>query len=592
MLFESAQNAGAEPACSYFFEHPVQWIEIRRLEEIPEAFAAIEQAVADGFWVAGYLGYECGYHWEPSAAADFEAPEGLPLAAFGVYRAPVSPVPSAAEESACGLTDVALSLSPERFTEQFKRIQQWIAEGDTYQVNLTCRVEAAYSQGAEVLFAHMMQRQPVEFGAMLNVAGRVVLSASPELFFQRKGRELRVRPMKGTSRRGLDAAEDDRLAAALALDEKNRAENVMIVDLLRSDIGRIAEMGSVRVEDLFKVERHPSLLQMTSTVVGELREEMSFYELFRALFPCGSIVGAPKVRTMQIIRELEGRDRGVYTGAIGYIRPGGDAVFSVGIRTAVLEQGRLSMGVGAGVTAGSDADAEFEECLLKAEFLRDRSFELIESLRWEAGECALLELHLRRMERSAKFFGFSFERQSAQRAIAECADGLTTDRAWKLRMTMNAAGVCRVSAMPLEEETSAVLHARLWPEPMRASDAWLQHKTTRRAHYEWALRVAQKVGCVDAVFLNEHGMVTEGSIHNVLVRHGSLWRTPPLSAGILPGVYREHLLATQSEVLEQDIHVDELWGADEIYLMNAVRGLRRVELQREWLAAAPRIAGA
>ncbi len=585
MLLESAQDAGTESARSYFFEQPVQWIEIRTLEQVPEAFTAIEQAIADGFWVAGYLGYECGYHWEPAAAAHFEASGGLPLGAFGVYRAPVSPVPSVAEQNSCGLTDVALSLSLEQFTEQFDRIQQWIAEGDTYQVNLTCRVEAAYSHGAEVLFAHVMQRQPVEFGAMLNVHDRVILSASPELFFQLSGRELRVRPMKGTSRRGVDSAEDDRLAAALASDEKNRAENVMIVDLLRSDIGRIAKTGSVRVEDLFKVERHPSLLQMTSTIVGELREEMSFYELFRALFPCGSIVGAPKVRTMQIIRELEGRDREVYTGAIGYIKPNRDAVFSVGIRTAVLEEGRLSMGVGAGVTAGSKADQEYAECLLKAEFLRDRSFKLIESLRWEPGGCALLDLHLKRLERSAQYFGFAFDRESTERVIADYASELEGDGAWKLRLVMNAAGVCSVSATRIKEESSAVLQARLWPGPMRSSDPWLQHKTTRRTLYDEAVRVAHAAGCVDAVFLNEYGMVTEGAIHSILVRHGSVWRTPPLSAGILPGVYREHLLAMRPEVLERNVHVDELWSADEIYLMNAVRGSRRVELKRGFLSA-------
>jgi para-aminobenzoate synthetase / 4-amino-4-deoxychorismate lyase len=579
MLFESAQGAATEPARSYFFEHPVRWIEMRTLEQIPESFAAIEQAIADGFWVAGYLGYECGYHWEPAAVPQFEASGGLPLGAFGVYRAPASPVPCAVDENSCGLVDVALSLSSEQFTEQFDRIQQWIAEGDTYQVNLTCRVEAAYSHGAEVLFAHMMQRQPVEFGAMLHVRDRVILSASPELFFQLRGIELRVCPMKGTSRRGSDAEEDDRLAAALASDEKNRAENVMIVDLLRSDIGRIAETGSVRVEDLFKVERHPSLLQMTSTIVGELREEMSFYELFRALFPCGSIVGAPKVRTMQIIRELEGRDRGVYTGAIGYIKPDRDAVFSVGIRTAVLEGGRFSMGVGAGVTAGSKVEQEFEECLLKAEFLRDRTFELIESLRWENGGCTLLDLHLKRLERSAGYFVFSFDRESTQGAIAGCSSELTGDGAWKLRLVMNAAGACSVSAARLSEETSDVLQVRLWAEPMRSSDPWLQHKTTHRSLYDGALRVAQEAGCVDAVFLNEYGMLTEGAIHSILVRHGSVWRTPPLSAGILPGVYREHLLATRPEVLEQDIHVDELWNADEIYLMNAVRGMRRVQMK-------------
>jgi para-aminobenzoate synthetase/4-amino-4-deoxychorismate lyase len=581
MLLEDAKSSGAQSGRSYFFEDPVQWIEIRSLEEIPQAFSAIEQASADGLWVAGYLSYECGYHWEPQTVADFRPSAGLPLGAFGVYRAPVVPVRRDEDEVRCGLADVALSLSSEEFREQLDRVQEWISAGDSYQVNLTCCVESSYTHGAAALFAHMMRAQPVEFGAMLNLGDQMVLSASPELFFQLTGRDLRVRPMKGTSRRGSSLAEDEELAAALALDEKNRAENVMIVDLLRSDIGRIAETGSVRVRELFKVERHPSLLQMTSTIEATLREGLSFYDLFRALFPCGSIVGAPKVRAMQIIRTLEGRDRGVYTGAIGYITPQRDAVFSVAIRTAVLEHGRLSMGVGAGITAGSEAAAEYSECLLKGEFLRDCSFELIESMRWEAGGCALLELHLNRLERSANFFGFAFDRKTAQSTIEEYASQLSVDKVWKLRLCLNTTGSYTISSSEVDVPVSTPLIARLWPEPVQSSDLWLRHKTTLRAFYDEAHDVAQVAGCVDALFLNEAGMVAEGAIHSILVCHGDRWRTPPLAAGVLPGVYREHLLAVRPEISEEDIHGDELWTADHIYLMNAVRGLRRVELRRE-----------
>jgi len=581
MLYEAAPTA--EAGNSYFFEHPIQWIEIQTLQQIPSAFAAIEKAKSEGFWIAGYLGYECGYHWEPAGAPNFQPSSDLPLGAFGVYRPPTVPVHSGVQQSACGLTDVTLSLSREEFEKQFRHIQQWIADGDTYQVDLTCRVEAVYSHPADVLFSHMMLRQPVAFGAMLNIGGKVILSASPELFFQLERRKLRVRPMKGTSRRGTDETEDAVLANGLANDEKNRSENVMIVDLLRSDIGRIAKFGSVRVEDLFTVERHPSLLQMTSTIVGELREDISLYELFRAIFPSGSIVGAPKVRTMQIIRQLEGRDRGVYTGAIGYIKPDGDAVFSVAIRTAVLSESRVSIGVGAGITAGSNSNSEFEECLLKAKFLEDRSFELLESIRWESGSCQLLSLHMKRIERSARRFGFVFDQQSIRLAISGHASQLASDGAWKLRLAMNSAGICTITSSRIQTDTPSIPKVRLWPVPIHSSDVWLQHKTTRRILYDRALALAEKAGCVDAVFQNERGMVTEGAIHSILVRSGHIWRTPPLEAGILPGVFRQHLLRIRPEIREEDIHVGELSEADEIYLMNAVRGLRRVELQKEML---------
>jgi para-aminobenzoate synthetase/4-amino-4-deoxychorismate lyase len=577
MLFESATAPGS--TSSYFFEDPVRSIEVRSPEEMPAALLAMERALDEGLWVAGYFGYECGYHWEPRAGRNFQPAGDLPLAALGMYRSPTIPVVPSTPQPGCGLAAVVPSLSPQQFDERFSRIQRWITAGDTYQVNLTFRVEASYSDGADLLFAHMMQAQPVAFGAMLHAGGRVVLSASPELFFRLEGRKLYVHPMKGTARRGRDRAEDDQFAAGLARDEKNRAENIMIVDLLRSDIGRIAETGSVRVEGLFEVERHPSLMQMTSRVTGTLNPEVSLYQLFGALFPSGSIVGAPKVRTMQIIRELEARDRGVYTGAIGYITPEREAVFSVAIRTAVLEQGKVSMGVGAGITSGSQSEAEYAECLLKADFLLDRSFELIESLRWERGCCELVDLHLERLRNSAEFFGFPFDGGSMRAAIERKASQLAAGEVQKIRLTLNSAGAYRITGSRIDPDSFSPLKVRLWADPMQSGDSWLQHKTTRRVLYDEASRVAQEAGCVDAIFSNEFGMLTEGAIHSVLLCHGDRWRTPPLSAGVLPGVYRRHLLSTRPEIREQDVAVDELWTADHIYLMNAVRGLRRVLLE-------------
>ncbi len=576
-------------ACSYCFTNPLEWVEARTLDEVPQLFARLAAARAQGLWAAGYIGYECGYHWEPTAAPGFvPAPGRLPLAAFGIYRQPVVFLSTPSDAGALpgvglGLDHVALEITPDAFASKIAAIREWIEAGDTYQVNLTDQVEADYSGSAAELFTHMMTTQPVEFGALLSLpdagpGGCHILSASPELFFELRDREITVRPMKGTSPRGCDTFEDTALALALSRDPKNRAENIMIVDLLRSDLGRIAQTGSVRVQKLFEVEQFPSLLQMSSEITARLRPEIDMYTLFRSLFPSGSIVGAPKVRTMQLLQALEGRERGVYTGAIGYFAPNGDATFSVAIRTAVLANGKLTMGVGAGITYDSDAQAEYEECLLKTAFLREPPFELIETMRCETSVCALLPLHMARLGASAAHFGFRMCVADVEAAVQTAVAKLPCECAFKLRLTLHADGNITLGKPERIEADAAPLQAMLWPTPVRSTDEFLQHKTTRRALYDTAIRKAREQGYVDALFVNEHDMVTEGAIHNIVVRHGMHWRTPPLTAGVLPGVYRAHLLQTMPGLVEDNLTPEQLRGADEIWLTNAVRGMRRVSL--------------
>lgn len=580
-------------ACSYCFTDPVEWIEARTLDEVPQLFARLAAARVEGLWAAGYVGYECGYHWEPTAAPGFApAPGGLPLAAFGLYRQPEVFPSSLSQAPAAlgigrGLDRVALDITPDAFASKVDAIRRWIEAGDTYQVNLTDRVEADYSGSAAELFTHMMTAQPVEFGALLSLPGSGglggpggcrILSASPELFFELRDHEITVRPMKGTSPRGRNAIEDAALALALSRDPKNRAENIMIVDLLRSDLGRIAQTGSVRVQKLFEVEQFPSLLQMSSEITARLRPEIDMYTLFRSLFPSGSIVGAPKVRTMQLLQALEGRERGVYTGAIGYFAPNGDATFSVAIRTAVLREGKLTMGVGAGITYDSDAQAEYGECLLKAAFLREPSFELIETMRCEGGMCALLPLHMARLGGSAAHFGFRICVADVEAAVQAVAAGLPCECASKLRLTLDSMGNITLGKLERIEPDTTPLRVMLWPEPVQSTDEFLQHKTTRRALYNTAIQKAREQGYADALFINEHGMVTEGAIHNIVVRHGMRRLTPPLAAGVLPGVYRAHLLQTMPGLVEENLTPGQLRGADEIWLTNAVRGMRRVSL--------------
>jgi para-aminobenzoate synthetase/4-amino-4-deoxychorismate lyase len=426
---------------SYLFLNPTVTITAQSLEQLPTLFQDIEKAHAAGLHLAGYLNYECGYHFEPGR---FEPLHKQPstsnlIAWFGAYAQPLvfdhatgaflgpTPPQAATEPTPAAFTAEAnLDIPQTDYEEKIRRIKRYIEAGDTYQVNFTDSVTVAAPHSAAASFAALSAAQPVAYSALLHLGERHILSLSPELFFRIEQDRITTRPMKGTMPRGLDLADDDAHAARLQADEKNRSEHVMIVDLLRNDLGRICRPGSVRVEDLFSIERYRTLLQMTSTVTGNLLPGLSFYEIFRALFPSGSITGAPKLRTMQIIRELERHPRGVYTGAIGHIAPSGDAVFNVAIRTLVLRNHTAHMGVGGGIVADSDPASEYRECQLKASFLtRPRAdFQLIETMLFDSTSMPYIALHLNRLAASAQYFDFAFDRAAIESRIAAFASTL------------------------------------------------------------------------------------------------------------------------------------------------------------------------
>jgi para-aminobenzoate synthetase/4-amino-4-deoxychorismate lyase len=421
------------------------------------------------------------------------------------------------------------------------------------------------------------------------------------------GRRIVSRPMKGTARRGRTTREDGEIAEWLRGDPKNRSENVMIVDLVRNDLGRVAQTGSVKVEELFAVERYPTLWQMTSTVIAELRPDASFHDVFRALFPCGSVTGAPKVRAMQLIAELEDAPRGVYTGAIGFFSPR-QTVFNVTIRTLELDGAHGTMGAGSGVVIDSDAAAEYRECLLKAKFLTgpvhrttsptsenvpivsqpDKLF-LIETMLWDGGY-PLLELHLDRLEDSARYFDFSFDRAAVRAALDDharpFADQQLADTAprspRKVRLLIiDAEGNVEIGseALPPSDDPNRIGRVRLSSVRTNPADATLYHKTTQRPLYSLEHLRAKDRGYDDVLFLNLRGEVTEGAISNVFVVKDGRWFTPPVECGLLPGIYRRHLLETRPEIEERVLTLDDLRAADTIYLCNAARGLRRVTLE-------------
>jgi para-aminobenzoate synthetase/4-amino-4-deoxychorismate lyase len=384
--------------------------------------------------------------------------------------------------------------------------------------------------------------------------------------------------MKGTMPRGLDVGEDEEAAHRLQCDEKNRSEHVMIVDLLRNDLGRICAMGSVRVEDIFSVERYETLLQMTSTVSGTLRRGLSYYEIFKAMFPSGSITGAPKIRTMQIIREMERTPRGIYTGAIGYISPNRSATFNVAIRTLVLKDGEARMGVGGGIVADSDPSEEYRECLLKTEFLvrPPRDFQLIETMLWD-GEFTLLALHLDRLKSSAEYFSFSCDRAAIRAQLIEASSLYQLRQRYRVRLLLNATGKVTLTSTkyPLDAPTGFI---RLSPERTSSNDLFLRHKTTQRNLYESQYAEARANGLDDTIFLNERDEITEGAISNIFIQQSDRLLTPPLSSGVLPGVFRRYLLETSAGAEEHILKVTDLESADAVLLCNSVRGLWKVRL--------------
>jgi para-aminobenzoate synthetase/4-amino-4-deoxychorismate lyase len=382
--------------------------------------------------------------------------------------------------------------------------------------------------------------------------------------------------MKGTMPRGLDSTEDAQAALRLQRDEKNRAEHVMIVDLLRNDLGRICTTGSVHVDDLFSVERYETLLQMTSTISGTLRPATSFYDIFRAMFPCGSITGAPKIRTMQIIRELEAHPRGVYTGAIGFIAPNRSATFSVAIRTLVLHDNHARMGVGGGIVADSIPEDEHRECLLKASFLTRplQTFELIETMLWDQ-QYHRLSLHLDRLESSSTYFDFLYDRTAIEAQLRAFAHFLDPRQRHRVRLLLARPGILTLTSQPLPAELPTV-SVRLSPHRVTSTDPFLRHKTTRRHFYDQQLAAARADGFDEVIFLNERGELTEGAISNLFVERAGKLLTPPLASGVLPGVMRRHLLETLPGIEERILTLADLQPPNTLWLCNSVRGLRKV----------------
>jgi para-aminobenzoate synthetase/4-amino-4-deoxychorismate lyase len=561
------------------FTSPLKTYSANQLEEVVPLLKAADAAAKSGAWVVLMLSYEAAPAFDD--ALQTHAPGALVLAWAAVFDKPVtpgtSPTPGTsaiAPEFSAGrfhLTAWEPQVSRFEYSEAVRRIRDLIARGDTYQVNYTFSLRTHFNGDPRAWYDTLCTAQGAEYCAYLDVGRYKVLCISPELFFERSGDSIRTKPMKGTINRGRWAREDQERALLLAESPKDRAENVMIVDLLRNDLGKISVSGSVRVSKLFEVERYETLWQMTSTIESSLRSDVGLADVMAALFPCGSITGAPKIRTMEIIRELEPLPRSIYTGTVGFLRPGGDCVFNVAIRTIVLdsETGAATFGVGGGVTIDSTAEREYDECILKSSFLTAPMprFRLLESILFESGEFFLLSRHLERLKASAKYFGFDIQETQVvselDRKATTCSSGK-----WKIRLLLSKDGEIETEAIQLNAADRGPLRVAMAAEPIDSLDRFLFHKTTNRAIYNQAL--AGRPDCDDVILWNERGEVTESSVANLVLPVDGKLFTPPQNSGLLAGTFRDQLLA-KGKIRERVIHKEELRQASSFSLINSVQ---------------------
>ncbi len=582
-VFLETSKPNSENQKTLLFQEPQNIIEAKLLSEVRSALDRIEEALQRGTWLAGYIGYEAGFAFEKKLNG-LPAPTSLPLLWFGEYDAPLLN-PTIQFHHQQGVPErVAFNVSKEDYAKATANMLAYIEAGDVYQINFTGKLSFDFQGDAVELYETLREKQSVAYAAFLNLGRQAVLSFSPELFFRINNGVIESKPMKGTAPRGRTTAEDKAIATWLKADEKNRAENLMILDLIRNDFGRICKMGSITVPNLFEVERFQTLFQMTSTVRGELRDGVTFKEIFEAIFPCGSITGAPKIRAMEIISELEAEPRCVYTGAIGFISPKRAACFSVAIRTIVVENQNVKplvgkMGIGSGITIDSESQSEYDECSLKANFLTKPidDFALIETMKFHGHYC-LLEKHFARLKDSAAYFDFKFDEQSLGSALTQYAKQLDDKTPYKVRLVLTKSGQVELSHERIEPTQAGIVAVAIAEARTNSADKFFYHKTTKRQMYDEATKRARQLGLADFIFLNERGEVSEGAISNVFVEKAGRLYTPPISSGILAGVYRQYVLETYPNSVERAMRLEDLKDAERIWICNAVRGMREVKL--------------
>ena len=574
VLLDDARVTGA--AAARLYVDPVEIVVTRRMDDIATALEALRTATRGGLHAAGYLAYEAGHALEPTLTPLVATTTEAPLLWFGLFRGFEEIAP---DDVAARLPDPAGAwigaptpdIDRADYDTAMTKVQALIEAGDIYQANLTFGATVNTAGHPLALYVGLRARARAGYGGVIHTGRDWMLSLSPELFFACDGARVWTRPMKGTALRGADPDEDRAAAETLKTDPKQRAENLMIVDLLRNDLSRIARPGTVAVPDLFRVETYPTVHQMTSTVTGDLAEGCDAIDIIRAIYPCGSITGAPKIRAMEAIADIEHAPRGVYTGSIGRIDAGGvSAAFNVAIRTLSLGEGTARLGLGSGIVADSNTRDEWAECLAKGTFIASaRRFDLIETMAFDPVYGLLrLDAHLARMKMSAAMFGFAFDRHAARNELQAATFHLREPR--RVRLLLARSGAMAIETRPLPDPPTGDVSVALAALPVDADDFRLRHKTTDRGFYD-----AGRKGVFEILFTHPDGFLTEGSFTNIFVADGDMLLTPPLARGLLGGILRAELIET-GKAREADLRPDDL--AHGFFIGNSLRGLLPAKL--------------
>lgn len=588
-VFLDNSKVSESDSASYLFQDPIEIISTNNLANIISSLKVIEDRIKKGYFAAGFLSYEIGFGFEKSLKTTKKS--NFPYLWFGIYKKPTiyshkdTMFTDDISENRYSIENLKPNISEKEYTSSIKRIKHFIEKGDTYQVNYTFMLDFKFKGSIEQLYLALRQKQHVPYSALIKFNNQYILSFSPELFLKKRGSNITVKPMKGTAFRGRTTKEDKENIKALSKCSKNRSENIMIVDLLRNDLGRVCKTDSVKTTKFFEVEKYESILQMTSTVEGKMRSNALIADMFKATAPSGSVTGAPKISSMRIIDKLEKHPRKIYTGNIGFITPKKDATFNVAIRTLLIDSKthKAQMGIGSGIVYDSGLKSEYNECILKSDFLtsRHKDFFLIETLLCDSKKgYPLLKYHILRLENSAEYFNFLCNKTHILECLNRVERGLNKAYSYRVRLLLDRDGNVSITYKPIKLDTENKL-VTISNKRVLSEDRFLFHKTTNRNFYDKEYKLYKKKSFYDVIFENEKNQITEGAISNIIIKKNNRYYTPPIECGLLNGVYRRYLMSKKGfNIKEKVLYRKDLKKADQIILTNAVRGMVKVCLKK------------
>lgn len=567
---------------NFCFINPVEEVIATDENSLNKAFERLLELQQQGLYLAGYISYEASFYINKNLSDLQSSKDGI-LLYFVAFSDKTSDIP--AQDSQANIDLFIDSLSFKDYQKGFSKVQQALVDGESYQINYTKMLQARSKMTGLELYTKLKELQPVNYAAYLPFKDNEIISISPELFFQKQADDIIVRPMKGTARLTNDESQNKQIYSELKNCFKNKAENLIIVDLLRNDLCGIAANHSLKVTKAFEIEKYNGLLQMTSEIKAKISNNISLKEILLQLFPCGSITGAPKKRTMEIIKKVELENRGVYTGSIGYILPNNDMCFNVAIRTVQKQGDRLKIGVGGGITVYSDIDSEWQEKNTKINFIKKiykPSFTLVESLYFSNNSFSRLGMHLKRLNQTAQKLLFEIDIKTIESALKTYAkNNLVAGKQYKLRLEYNYSQEFKIEHFEIAEQENQIIKLQICPQKINSANKLFNYKTTDSSTRGFYTQMQQKYIQDDKfkelIYFNQDDYVTETRFHNIVIKKDSKMYTPKITDGVLDGVYRRYLIESE-KVLEKSITRQELEKADKIYLINSVKGMIPAQL--------------